>query len=104
MREWLKALSKEDRLLIGHDIKDVEYGWPVGMPTCRPLGSGLYEVKTNLPSNRTARVIFSIFEDRIVLLHGFIKMTRKTPKSDLDLARKRKKDWEKAHGDKKKSS
>ena len=96
VREWLKSLSKQERLLIGHDIKDVEYGWPVGMPTSRPLGSGLYEVRTHLPSNRTARVIFSILEERMVLLHGFIKKTRKTPKGDLDLAKERKKQWERA--------
>lgn len=99
VREWLKSLSRDEKLRIGHDIKDVEYGWPVGMPTCRPLGSGLYEVRINLPSNRIARVIFSIVEERMVLLHGFIKKTRKTPKSDLDLARERKKRWEQAHAD-----
>ena len=94
VRDWLKTLSKAERLAIGHDIKDVEYGWPVGMPACRPLGSGLYEVRTNLPSRRIARVVFSIRQERMVLLHGFIKKSRKTPKADLELARRRKKQWE----------
>ena len=89
MRDWLKSLpSDEDRKRIGEDIKTVEFGWPIGMPVCRPLGDGLYEVRTNLPQNRIARVLFYIDKrNRMVLLHGFIKKTRKTPDEDLKLAR-----------------
>jgi phage-related protein len=90
VREWLKSLDKLDRFLIGTDIKTVEFGWPVGMPVCRPMGAGLYEVRTNLPINRIARVLFCIAEDRMILLHGFIKKSQKTTKPDLDLARMRK--------------
>lgn len=91
VRDWLKGLNKAERFRIGSDLKTVEYGWPVGMPTCRPLGSGLYEARTPL-GNRTARVVFCIVEGRMVLLHGFIKKSRKMPKTDLDLALERKKD------------
>lgn len=70
----------------------VQWRWPVGMPLCRPLGSGLWEVRSSLPSNRIARVIFCAHEGELVALHGFIKKTRKTPKDDLDLAAKRKKE------------
>jgi phage-related protein len=76
--------------LIGIDIKTVEYGFPVGMPTCRPMGDGLYEVRTNLPQGRKARVLFCIHEGNMVLLHGFIKKTQKTPKKELNLAQERK--------------
>jgi phage-related protein len=93
-REWLKSLDKRERLLIGTDIKTVEFGWPIGMPVCRPLGHGLYEVRTNLPSNRIARVLFCIFGGQMVLLHGFIKKSRETPKADLDLALRRKRTLE----------
>jgi phage-related protein len=87
VRQWLKAMESEDRCLIGEDIKTVEFGWPVGMPTCRSLGEGLHEVRTNLPGNRIARVIFYVdSKQRMVLLHGFIKKTRATPDADLDLA------------------
>ena len=89
VRDWLKSLSKEDRFRIGSDIKTVEYGWPIGMPTCRPLGHGLYEVRTNL-HRRIARVIFSIKDGHVVLLHGFVKKSQKTPRADLDLALNRK--------------
>jgi phage-related protein len=92
VREWLKGLPlSEDRKRIGEDIKTVEFGWPIGMPVCRPLGDGLYEVRTNLSQNRISRVLFYIDKKcRMVLLHGFIKKTRKTPDEDLKLARENK--------------
>jgi phage-related protein len=91
VRGWLKALSSEDRKRIGEDIKTVEFGWPTGMPVCRPLGDGIYEVRTNLAQNRIARVLFYIdVKGRMVLLHGFMKKTQKTPGEDLELARSNK--------------
>jgi phage-related protein len=72
----------------------VQYRWPVGMPLCRSLGQGLWEVRSDLPGNRIARVLFSVAQGHIVALHGSIKKTRKTPAEDLALARKRKKEFE----------
>jgi phage-related protein len=87
VRDWLKSLPLEDRKRIGEDIKTVEFGWPIGMPVCKSLGSGIYEVRTNLAQNRIARVLFYIDKkSRMVLLHGFIKKTQKTPREDLELA------------------
>jgi phage-related protein len=66
----------------------VEFGWPIGMPVCRALGDGICEVRTSLVQNRIARVLFYIDKKgRMVLLHGFIKKTQKTPDEDLELAR-----------------
>lgn len=93
VRDWLKALHKEDRFRIGADIKTVEFGWPIGMPICKPMKHGLFEVRTSL-GNRIARTLFCIADGRMVLLHGFIKKTRKTPQSDLDLALNRKRKLE----------
>lgn len=90
VRDWLKDLDKEDRKLIGADIKTVEFGWPIGMPTCRSMGDGLFEVRTNLTNGRIARVLFCFFEGEMILLHGFIKKTRKTPTKELAIALKRK--------------
>jgi len=91
VRDWLKELSSEDRKCIGEDIKTVEFGWPIGMPVCRPLGDGIYEVRTSVAQNRIARVLFYIDKKgRMVLLHGFIKKTQKTPDEDLELARRNK--------------
>ena len=91
VREWLRGLSPGDRKRIGEDVKTVEFGWPIGMPVCKPLGDGIYEVRTTLAQNRIARMLFHIDKKgRMVLLHGFIKKTQKTPDEDLELARRNK--------------
>jgi phage-related protein len=88
--DWFRSLEKEDRRIIGQDLMRTQYRWPVGMPLCRPLGKGLWEVRSNLPSNRIARVMFCFRDEHLVVLHGFIKKTQKTPADDLALARTRK--------------
>ena len=90
VREWLKDLSKADRFEIGTAIKTVEYGWPVGMPVCEYLEKGIWQVRVDLPQRRIARVLFCTRAGFMVLLHGFIKKTQKTPHEDLVLALKRK--------------
>ncbi len=92
VREWLKEFDREDRRTIGTDIRTVEYGWPVGMPVCKSLKKGLYEVRSTISGPREARVFFCIHKGQMVLLHAFIKKTQKTPKRELKLARDRK--WE----------
>jgi len=94
VREWLKNLRQDDRRSIGHDVGCAEVGWPVGMPLCRSLGGGLWEVRSNLVHGRIARVIFCVHDGRMVLLHGFEKKTQKTPKPDLETARKRQREIE----------
>ena len=85
-------LSDDDRKIVGEDIKDVEFSWPIGMPLCRPLGRGLWEVRSEITQGRIARVLFCIQDGRMVLLHAFIKKSQKTPDADVDLATKRRKD------------
>src|SRR6266496_3720018 len=95
VRDWLRGLDEGDRNAIGQDLMRVQYRWPVGMPLCRALGDGLWEVRTSLPSNRIARVLFSVQQGRMLVLHGFIKKTQKTPADDLALARRRNREFEK---------
>ncbi len=90
VREWLKSLAAKERRVIGKDVQKVGFGWPLGLPVCRPLGGGLWEVRSDLPSRRTARVIFCIVASQMILLHGFIKKTQQTPRRDRDIARQRK--------------
>ena len=94
VREWLRSLDKTDRVLIGTDVRKVEFGWPIGMPTCRAMGRGLYEVRTNLSDNRISRVLFCVAHGEMILLHGFMKTSQKTPKSDLAVAIERKRRME----------
>jgi phage-related protein len=93
VREWLKGLSKEDRKVIGADILTVQYAWPVGKPLVDNLGDGLWEVRSRL-DNRIARTLFALVNQEIVLLHGFIKKQQKTPQCELELAKKRKKQYQ----------
>lgn len=94
VRLWLLELAKEDRRSVGKDIQKVEFGWPIGMPYCRALGRGLWEVRSDLSGGRIARVIFSIAGGEMILLHGFEKKTQRTPPHDVELALKRKRDIE----------
>jgi phage-related protein len=89
VREWLKGLPKAHRLLIGQDLATAQYGWPVGMPLCRPLRQGLFELRTTLPDNTEARVYICQSGDVLVALHSVIKKTQRADPDDINLARKR---------------
>jgi len=89
VREWLRSLPAEDRRAIGSDLASIQIGWPIGMPLCRSLGGGLWEARSELPSRRTARLLFFVHEGRIGIVHGFIKKTQKTTPKDLEIARLR---------------
>ena len=92
VREWLKDLPLADRKVLGEDIAAVEFTWPVGMPLVRPMKQGLWELRSSLVGNRIARILFCVTDGRMVLLHGFIKKSQKTPLEELALARKRQKE------------
>ena len=88
VREWLKSLPLQDKKNLGEDIKTVQFGWPLGMPLLRKLEPDLWEVRSNISAG-IARLLFTIQGDRMVILHGFVKKSDKTPLDDLSLARKR---------------
>ena len=92
VREWLKTLPKEERHAVGEDLLTVQYAWPVGEPLVGYAGDGIWEVRSRLVG-RLARTLFIVVEEEIVVLHGFIKKQRRTPSHDLDLARKRKRQY-----------
>ena len=93
VREWLKELDKEDRKAIGEDIKLVQFRWPLGMPLVRKMEADLWEVRTHLSGGRMARVLFTVRNGEMVLLHSFTKKSRKTLANELQLARQRKNLW-----------
>jgi phage-related protein len=94
VRDWLKGLGERERPIIGQDLMGLQFRWPVGMPLCRPLGDGLWEVRSNCPGNRIDRLLFCLVDGRLVVLHGFIKKTQKTPDDDMQLARRRKREFD----------
>ena len=87
-------LSREDRKTIGEDIATPEFCWPVGMPKCSAMkgAKGLYEIRSNISSGRIARVFFVLIGNQMVLLHGFVKKTQKTPGKELKLVTARMKE------------
>jgi len=90
--EWLRSLDREDRRAIGLDLMRVQLGWPVGMPLVRSLQQGLWELRSQLPSRRIARLMLCFHQNEIIVLHAFIKKTRSTPPDDLAWARRRMKE------------
>jgi phage-related protein len=88
VREWLKNLSRDNRKTIGEDIKTLQFGWPIGMPLARKMGNDLWELRFTLSSG-IARTFFTIFQNKIVLLHAFVKKSQKTPANELATAKRR---------------
>jgi len=88
VREWLLKMPSEHRKTIGEDIKTLQFGWPVGMPLARKVDDDLWELRSNISSG-IARTFFSIYRQKIVLLHGFVKKTQKTPSKELANAKRR---------------
>jgi phage-related protein len=95
-REWLKCLPREERHSIGEDLLTAQHAWPVGKPLVDHLGDGIWELRSRL-SNRIARILFTVARSEIVVLHGFIKKTQKTPPHELELARRRKRIYDQQH-------
>lgn len=89
VRDWFKELPPADRKIVSDDLRDLEFAWPVGMPLCRSLGGGLWEVRSTLTQHRIARVIFCVAHGHAVLVHAFIKKSQRTPPRDLEIARQR---------------
>jgi phage-related protein len=96
VKNWLKSFSKEDRSILGEDLLTVQLGFPLGLPLCRSLGSSLWEVRSSLTSKVEARMIFYFdsASQALVVLHGFIKKSQKTPKADIELALRRKREFD----------
>ncbi len=87
-REWLQDLSFADRKEIGKDLQDIEYSYPLGMPLVKKLEKDLWEVRSTLTEG-TARIVFTVYDKKMILLHGFKKKTQKIEKKDIELARTR---------------
>ncbi len=88
--DWFRDLSAEERRIVGFDLRTLQIGFPMGMPLCKSLGDGLWELRSTLPG-KIARVIFFIDGEKFIIVHGFIKKSQKTPKEELNAAKARKK-------------
>jgi len=99
VRDWLLGLSAVDRKIVGSDIADVEFGWPIGMPVCRKLsGTALREVRSTIRDGKVeARVVFGIVGDEMILLHGFKKKPSQQDK-EIETAQHRWRDYKRRKG------
>lgn len=88
--DWFRDLSAEERRIVGYDLRTLQIGFPMGMPLCKSLGDGLWELRSSLPG-KIARVIFFTDGEKFIVVHGFIKKSQKTPKEELNAAKARKK-------------
>ena len=88
VRDWLRELPAESRKAIGEDLKTVQLGWPLGMPLVRKLEADLWETRSHILDG-IARVLFTTTGGAMVLLHGFVKKSQKTPINELETARRR---------------
>ena len=88
VRKWLKSLTDLHKKAIGEDIKTIQFGWPLGMPLVEKIAPGLWEVRSKVP-DRITRILFAVDGQTMILLHGFIKKTRKIPQAELITARSR---------------
>lgn len=89
VREWLKEMSLQDKKSIGEDISAVEYLWPIGYPQVSKIDANMWELRSKISDKRISRIFFTIIFDKMILLHGIVKKSQKTPKQDLEFARGR---------------
>jgi phage-related protein len=89
VRDWLRELNKAERAAIGDVLRMLQFGWPIGMPLVRKLVDQIWELRSSIPGNREVRLLFATDGSQIVVLSAFIKKTQKTPKNEIDLARRR---------------
>jgi phage-related protein len=95
VRRWLQALSSSHKKAIGEDIKTVQFGWPLGMPLVEKVEPYLWEVRSHVPDG-IARVLFTVDGQTMILLHGFIKKTRRIPQTEINTARSRLRQYQEA--------
>ena len=92
VRDWLNGFSRDDQKTVGRDIAKVQFGWPIGLPLCRLLGGGLWEIRTSLPGRREVRIMICFHDGVLIALHSFVKKSQKTPLKELALAKQRMKE------------
>jgi len=92
VRDWLKELSAVDRPTLGYDTAWLKLDGRWECHSADRLARAFGKSEAHSAATGFARVIFCVAHGRMILLHGFIKKTQKTPQSDLELARRRQKE------------
>jgi len=88
VREFILECTREDRKEIGSDIFTVQKSFPLGLPLVEKIDTDLWEVRSNI-SDGICRIFFTIYQETMVLLHGFVKKTQKIPSKEIKTAKGR---------------
>jgi phage-related protein len=87
--DWYQDLDDKTKAKLIWTFQLLETnGIEVGMPYIKPLEDKLYEVRAEVNRNAIRVIYFLYTERRFILLHGFHKKTQKTPKKELEKAKK----------------
>jgi len=84
-RDFIKGLSKDDKRIVGADIRVIQNSFPIGLPLVRKIKHGLWEIRS-VVKDGISRIFFTFINEEIILLHGFVKKTQKTPSKEIDIA------------------
>jgi len=91
VRDWLRSLDADTRRAIGGELRTLQFGWPLGMPLVRKLEPGLWESRVRIGS-AAIRILFTVVDADLVLLHALVKKSQALPLNDLKIARTRMKE------------
>ena len=77
-RDFILSLSRDDKREVGAKIFEVQKGFPLGLPLVRKMETDLWEIRVNI-TDGICRIFFTIAENIMILLHGFVKKISKNP-------------------------
>lgn len=89
VQEFLDSLDNKMAAKL-YGMMDIlaEYGNELRKPYSEHLEDGIFEVRAKFGSNITRVLYFFYVGKTIVMTNGFVKKTQKTPKAQLELAKK----------------
>ena len=87
-RDFILGLSRDDKREVGTKIFEVQKGFTLGLPLVRKMENDLWEIRVNL-TDGICRIFFTVAENMMILLHGFVKKSQKTPQNELATAQNR---------------
>ena len=92
--EFIDSLDVKMRAKVFGRLELLEEKGPrLGMPFSRHLDDGIFELRTIQGGNITRILYFFVVGERVVLTHGFVKKTQKTPSGEIARAKRIRDDW-----------
>ena len=93
-KDFILSLDIKMRAKVIRTIEMLDYGgYELREPYSKALEDGIFELRTKLGSDITRVMYFFVIGNKAVLTNGFIKKTQKTPKSEIERAKKYRDDY-----------